>query len=234
MGNRSDTCTRLRPDGEAVSRGQAVKGGSVFTEMWTWVQMLTACRPCCRTWLLWKTLGGEGVFRQQGRQLALDVHVGKRDTATGAPPANPRTTPRSAPELLLEWQGEAGLPSTRHGGRGGVGRSGSSLRQWLFLLQQAGGYSLVEVHELLIALASLVAELRLQSTWASVVVVNGLICSMVCGIFNPTQGLNPYPLHWQANAQPLDHQGSLAPRSLTSILAIFSGSVLSARVTKAE
>lgn len=44
---------------------------------------------------------------------------------------------------------------------GGVGRSGSSLQQWLFVLQQAGGCSLVEVHGLLIALASLVAELGL-------------------------------------------------------------------------
>ena len=32
MGHRADTCTGLWPDGEAVSKGQAVRGGSVFTE----------------------------------------------------------------------------------------------------------------------------------------------------------------------------------------------------------
>ena len=50
--------------------------------------------------------------------------MGKRGTATGALPANPRTTPRSVPELLLEWQGEAGLPPTRRG-RGGICRATS-------------------------------------------------------------------------------------------------------------
>ena len=35
-------------------------------------------------------------------------------------------------------------------------------------------------------------------------------CSAACGIF-PDQGSNPCPLHWQADSQPLRHQGS--PRS---------------------
>ena len=39
----------------------------------------------------------------------------------------------------------------------------------------------------------------------SVVVVHGLSCSEVCGIFLG-QELNPCPLHWQADSQPLDHQ----------------------------
>ena len=41
----------------------------------------------------------------------------------------------------------------------------------------------------------------------SVVVAHGPSCSAACGIF-PDQGSNPYPLHWQADSQPLRHQGS--------------------------
>ena len=36
---------------------------------------------------------------------------------------------------------------------------------------------------------------------------HGLSCSVACGIF-PGQGSNPCPLHWQADSQPLRHQGS--------------------------
>ena len=41
----------------------------------------------------------------------------------------------------------------------------------------------------------------------SVVVAHGPICSAACGIL-PDQGSNPCPLHWQADSQPLRHQGS--------------------------
>ena len=41
----------------------------------------------------------------------------------------------------------------------------------------------------------------------SVVVAHGPSRSMACGIF-ADQGLNPCPLHWQADSQPLRHQGS--------------------------
>ena len=41
----------------------------------------------------------------------------------------------------------------------------------------------------------------------SVVVAHGPSCSAARGIF-PDRGSNPCPLHWQANAQPLRHQGS--------------------------
>ena len=41
----------------------------------------------------------------------------------------------------------------------------------------------------------------------SVVVAHGLSCSAACGLF-PDQGSNPCPLHWQADSQPLRHQGS--------------------------
>ena len=41
----------------------------------------------------------------------------------------------------------------------------------------------------------------------SVVVAHGPSCSAICGIF-PDQGSNLCPLHWQADSQPLHHQGS--------------------------
>ena len=41
----------------------------------------------------------------------------------------------------------------------------------------------------------------------SVVVARGPSCSTACGIL-PDQGSNPCPLHWQADSQPLRHQGS--------------------------
>ena len=41
----------------------------------------------------------------------------------------------------------------------------------------------------------------------SVIGAHGPSCSAACGIF-PDQGSNPCPLHWQADSQPLRHQGS--------------------------
>ena len=53
--------------------------------------------------------------------------------------------------------------------------------------------------------------LLLQSTGSrradSVVVAHGPSWSVACGIF-PDRGSNPCPLHWQADSQPLHHQGS--------------------------
>ena len=58
---------------------------------------------------------------------------------------------------------------------------------------------------------SLSRPLLLQSTGSrragSVVVAHGPSCSTACGIL-PDQGPNPCPLHWQADSQPLRHQGS--------------------------
>ena len=58
---------------------------------------------------------------------------------------------------------------------------------------------------------SLSRPLLLQSTGSrragSVVVAHGPSCSAACGIFSD-QGSNPCPLHWQADSQPLRHQGS--------------------------
>ena len=62
---------------------------------------------------------------------------------------------------------------------------------------------------------SLSRPLLLRSTGSrragSVIVAHGPSCSVACGIF-PDQGLNPCPLNWQADSQPLRHQGS--PHSL--------------------
>ena len=72
--------------------------------------------------------------------------------------------------------------------------------------------------KLLIPVASLVAEHRLQGTRASVVVapgllntgsvlvVHGLSCPAACGIF-PDQGSNPCLLHWQAESLALSQEG---------------------------
>ena len=58
---------------------------------------------------------------------------------------------------------------------------------------------------------SLSRPLLLRSTGSrragSVIVAHGPSCSAACGIL-PDQGSNQCPLHWQADSQPLRHQGS--------------------------
>ena len=80
----------------------------------------------------------------------------------------------------------------------------------LSLVAASGGHSSLRCVGL-----SLSRPLLLRSTGSrragSVVVAHGPSCSAACGIF-PDQGSNPYPLHWQADSQPLRHQGS--PNSL--------------------
>ena len=61
------------------------------------------------------------------------------------------------------------------------------------LVARIGGCSLVAMCGLLVAVASFVAEHRLQGT-GSVVVVYGVSCSVAYGIF-PDQGLNLCLLH---------------------------------------
>ena len=51
----------------------------------------------------------------------------------------------------------------------------------------------------------------------SVIVAHGPSCSAACGIF-PDQGSNPCPLHWQADSQPLRHQGSPGLRFWVELL----------------
>ena len=76
----------------------------------------------------------------------------------------------------------------------------------LSLVRASGGHSSSRFAGL-----SLSWPLLLQSTGSrragSAVVAHGPSCSTACGIF-PDQGSNPCPLHWQADSQPLCHQGS--------------------------
>ena len=74
---------------------------------------------------------------------------------------------------------------------------------------------------------SLPRPLLLRSTGSrragSVIVAHGPSCSAACGIL-PNQGLNPCPLHRQADSQPLRHQGSSLPsvfRIKTKLLIIW-------------
>ena len=64
----------------------------------------------------------------------------------------------------------------------------------------------IAVHGPLTIAASLVGSTGSRRT-GSVVVAHGPSCSTACGIF-PDQGSNLRPLHWQADSQPLCHQGS--------------------------
>ena len=68
---------------------------------------------------------------------------------------------------------------------------------------------------------SLLRPLLLWSTGSrragSVVVAHGPSCSTACGIFQD-QGSNPCPLHWQADSQPLRHQGSPVAFSYLNII----------------
>ena len=76
----------------------------------------------------------------------------------------------------------------------------------LSLVAASGGHSSSRCTGL-----SLSWPLLLRSTGSkhsgSVLVAHGPSCSAACGIF-PDQGSKPCPLHWQADSQPLRHQGS--------------------------
>ena len=76
----------------------------------------------------------------------------------------------------------------------------------LSLVGASGGHSSLRCAGL-----SLSRPLLLRSTGSrragSVIVAHGPSRSEACGIF-PDQGSNPCPLHWQADSQPLRHQGS--------------------------
>ena len=78
----------------------------------------------------------------------------------------------------------------------------------LSLVAASGGHSSSRCAGL-----SLSWPLLLRSTGSrragSVVVAHGPSCSAACRIF-PDQGSNPCALHWQADSQPLRHQGSPA------------------------
>ena len=86
--------------------------------------------------------------------------------------------------------------------------------QGLSLVAASGGHSSSRCAGL-----SLSRPLLLWSTSSrragSVVVVHGPSCSAACGIL-PDQGSNPCPLHWQADSQPLCHQGSPKHHNINS------------------
>ena len=76
----------------------------------------------------------------------------------------------------------------------------------LSLVAASGGHSSSRCAGL-----SLSRPLPLRSTGSrragSAIVAHGPSLSAACGIF-PDQGSNPRALHWQADSQPLHHQGS--------------------------
>ena len=77
----------------------------------------------------------------------------------------------------------------------------------------SGGHSSLRCAGLSLSRPLLLRPLLLRSTGSrragSAVVAHGPSCSAACGIF-PDHGLNSCPLHWQADSQPLRHQGSPA------------------------
>ena len=89
----------------------------------------------------------------------------------------------------------------------------------LSLVAASGGHSSSRCAGL-----SLSWPLLLRSTGSrragSVIAAHGPSCSAACGIF-PDQGSNPCPLHWQADSQPLRHQGSPTHLSLKIDLIYF-------------
>ena len=86
----------------------------------------------------------------------------------------------------------------------------------LSLVAASGGHSSSRCMGL-----SLSRPLPLRSTGSrhagSIVVAHGPSCAAACGIL-PDQGSNPCPLHWQADSQPLRHQGSPGLLIFISIL----------------
>ena len=97
----------------------------------------------------------------------------------------------------------------------------------LSLVAASGGHSSSRCAGL-----TLSRPLLLRSTGSrragSVVVAHGLSCSAACGIF-PDEGSNPCPLHWQADSQPLRHQGSpiflsypaMSTTTMTMVIPLF-------------
>ena len=86
----------------------------------------------------------------------------------------------------------------------------------LSLVAASGGHSSSRCAGL-----SLSRPLPLRSTGfkraGSLFVAHGPSCSAACGIF-PDQGSNPCPLHWQADSQPLSHQGSPLNANLRKVI----------------
>ena len=67
----------------------------------------------------------------------------------------------------------------------------------------------------------------------SAIVAHGPSCSAACGIF-PDPGSNPCSLHWQADSQPLHHQGSPPYLDFESRLFLSFGSTYPTIITQPQ
>ena len=149
----------------------------------------------------YSTSGGLRFFNVKVEVVMPDTHSGGCDGQT-------------ALDIHCSWQGTEGAPSL-------LPRFLLFLTAFFFLILfiyfwlcwvfvSVRGLSLVAVSRghssSPCAGLSLSRPLPLRST-GSVGVAHGPSCSAACGIF-PVQGSNPCPLHWQADSQPLRHQGS--------------------------
>ena len=76
----------------------------------------------------------------------------------------------------------------------------------LSLVAASGGHSSSRCAGLSVSRPLLLWSMGCRRT-GSGIVAHGPSRSAACGIF-PDQGSNPCPLHWQADSQPLHHQGS--------------------------
>lgn len=76
-------------------------------------------------------------------------------------------------------------------------------------LRCCSGHSLVDVHGLPTAVASLVAEHR---AWVQKLSYTGVVALWRVGSYFPDQGSILCPTHWQADSYSLCHQGSLHTR----------------------
>ena len=76
----------------------------------------------------------------------------------------------------------------------------------LSLVAASGGHSSLRCAGLLLSRPLLLRSTGSRCT-GSAIVAHGPSRSVACGIL-PDQGTNPCPLHWQADSQPLRHQGS--------------------------
>ena len=85
----------------------------------------------------------------------------------------------------------------------------------LSLVAASGGHSSSRCTGLSLSRPLLLRSMGSRRT-GSVVVAHGPSCSTACGIF-PDQGSNSCPLHWQADSQPLCHQGSPLGRFLITV-----------------
>ena len=93
----------------------------------------------------------------------------------------------------------------------------------LSLVAASGGHSSSRCTGLLLSWPLLLRGTGSRHT-GSVVVAHRPSRSAACGIL-PDQGSNPRPLHWQADSQPLRHQGSPGCAFFSTVFSLASCSV---------